>query len=56
MPLLNGLVDREPVDAEALGLVDYHLVVKRPMDLTTAQAPSCCLSLFCDPLFQIPRT
>jgi len=27
----------EPVDAEALGLVDYHLVVKRPMDLTTAQ-------------------
>ena len=26
---------KDPVDAEALGLHDYHTVIKRPMDLTT---------------------
>ena len=28
---------RQPVDYEALGLIDYPLIVKRPMDLTTVK-------------------
>ena len=31
---------REPVDAEALGLPDYHIIVTEPMDLGTVQVRS----------------
>ncbi|KAG8368515.1 hypothetical protein BUALT_Bualt15G0053700 [Buddleja alternifolia] len=33
-----GYVFRAPVDAVALGLHDYHLIVKRPMDLGTVKS------------------
>lgn len=33
-----GYVFRTPVDAAALGLHDYHLIVKQPMDLGTVKA------------------
>lgn len=34
----NGWIFSTPVDAEALGLYDYHQIVKRPMDLGTVKS------------------
>ncbi|EKX45141.1 hypothetical protein GUITHDRAFT_108789 [Guillardia theta CCMP2712] len=34
----NSWVFNEPVDAEKLGLPDYHIVIKRPMDLGTVKS------------------
>lgn len=33
----NGWIFNTPVDAEALGLHDYHQIIKRPMDLGTVK-------------------
>ncbi|CAA2961329.1 transcription factor GTE7-like [Olea europaea subsp. europaea] len=34
----NGWIFNKPVDAAALGLHDYHLIVKQPMDLGTVKS------------------
>lgn len=34
----NGWIFNTPVDAEALGLHDYHQIIKRPMDLGTVKS------------------
>lgn len=39
----------KPVDVEALGLHDYHDIIKHPMDLSTIKVNAClCVQLSCD--------
>ncbi|KAI8554711.1 hypothetical protein RHMOL_Rhmol05G0119500 [Rhododendron molle] len=48
MKLKNSWIFKDPVDAVALGLHDYHEIVKKPMDLGTVRS-NCAKNVYSSP-------
>ena len=47
---------QQPVDAKALGLSDYHDIIKTPMDLSTLKVNNCKQDLHFTSCFSIVKT